>query len=136
MVKLCKDPLNMQILYWYMKLFSKVGVKDLRWEGYTLFKNATSADKKDQALLSISKARYTECYRMPLDKYFKLDLKIDFEGKDVLEIGSNHGGATLAYYEQYGLRSITGIDTTDEQVHTTCIPGKCNDLTSEKPLYS
>jgi len=40
-------------------------------------------------------------------------------GKDVLEIGSSFGGASLAYFEMYNLKSITGIDTSGSQVETS-----------------
>ena len=40
--------------------------------------------------------------------------KIDFDGKDVFEIGTGYGGFTLAHFRH--ARSIFGIDTDPEAV--------------------
>ena len=42
-----------------------------------------------------------------------MDFKLLLEGKDLLEIGSNQGGASLFYLQNYNLKSITGVDISD-----------------------
>ena len=111
--------LSKSILKMYMNLFSQIGKVDSRWEGYAIALNATTEVEKQNALLEISNARYEESKKIPLDEYFKTDLRDILRGKNVLEVGSNHGGASLAYFELYELKSITGIDTTESQVETS-----------------
>lgn len=107
------------ILKIYMNLFSQIDKVDPRWEGYAIARNAATEAERQNALLEISKARYKESKRIMLDEYFKTDLRDILRGKDVLEVGSNHGGASLAYFELYELKSITGIDTTESQIETS-----------------
>jgi ubiquinone/menaquinone biosynthesis C-methylase UbiE len=97
----------------YMLSFSTIGKIASTWEGYSMELRATTEEEKTKALLKISESRYEESKEFLLDAYFKTDLKTLLEGKDVLEVGSNHGGASLAYYELYNLNSIVGIDTTE-----------------------
>ena len=89
---------------------------DQTWEGYRLARNAASEAQRQEALLQISENRYLESKTYTLDSYFRTDLRSLLQGKDVLEIGSNHGGASLAYFEMYGLKSITGLDTTESEI--------------------
>jgi len=114
----------------YMTYFSVIGQEDSQWEGYTIAQNATSEEEKQNALLQIARTRYEESLKYPLDQYFRLDLKSYLRGKDVLEIGSNHGGASLAYFKQYNLKSITGIDTTQSQAEISKLFFKNQGITS------
>ncbi|KFO66690.1 hypothetical protein ER57_15770 [Smithella sp. SCADC] len=100
----------------YMNMMSGIERVDKTWEGYRLARNAVTESQRQAALLQISENRYLESKTYTLDSYFRTDLKGLLLGKDVLELGSNHGGASLAYYEMYGLKSITGLDTTESQV--------------------
>jgi hypothetical protein len=59
----------------YIKLFSRVGRIDPRWEGYVLARRATTEAEREEALLEISKARYEESKRISLNEYFKIDLR-------------------------------------------------------------
>ena len=102
--------LRKRLLRWHMLRFSGIEQGNATWEGYTRARNAATAGEKEEALLSISQARYEESLAAPLDGYSRRDLKPLLNGADALEIGCNHGGASLAYFELYGLRSITGLD--------------------------
>ena len=99
-----------------MSLFSRIDTIDPQWEGYTIARNTTIETEEQNALLQISKIRYEESNIFNLDAYFRTDLKRILEGKDVLEVGSNHGGAALAHYQLYNLKSIVGIDTSESQI--------------------
>jgi hypothetical protein len=80
----------------WMLSSSAVGKSDPTWAGYTIARNASTADEREAALLSICDTRYQETLRAPLDGYFRRPLRPLLEGKDLLEIGCNHGGASLA----------------------------------------
>jgi ubiquinone/menaquinone biosynthesis C-methylase UbiE len=79
-----------------------------------------SQEAKAELCLDIATVRYEECKRFTLDQYFRRDLSQVLRHADVLEIGCNLGGAALAYYEQYDLNSITGVDIDDELI-TNCL---------------
>lgn len=86
------------------------------WDGYAMAVHATSDEERMAALLSVAEGRYLESLAHPLDRYFPEGrLKQMLSGADALELGSNFGGASLAYYELYGLKSITGIDVREDQ---------------------
>jgi ubiquinone/menaquinone biosynthesis C-methylase UbiE len=97
-----------------MRLRSRIGTSAGAWEGYFEAREAKDAAARERALLSVSEARYRESYEFPLDKYFGCEIKPFIQGKNILEIGSNLGGAALAYCEQYSPSAFTGIDVTDE----------------------
>lgn len=103
----------------YMAKFSAVGRLDPTWAGYAAANLAKNEDEKAEALLSISETRYRESFQAPLDGYFRRPLRPLLENLDLLEIGSNHGGATLAYLEQYAPKTITGVEVTAEQIATS-----------------
>ena len=100
----------------YMDLFSQVGKTDPRWEGCCTARHATTENEKREAYLQVAKTRYEETKVYPLDLYFGTDLKKILEGKDVLEIGSNYGGGSLAYFHMYNLSSIVGLDIEESQI--------------------
>jgi len=114
----------------YMNLFSRINKPSAQWEGYTIARNATTNEARQDGLLQIAKTRYEESKAFPLDRYFKTDLRSMLKGKDVLEVGSNHGGAALAYFERYELKSIVGLDTTESQVETSTLFFKSRGLNS------
>lgn len=122
--------LRKTLLKKYMNLFSRIGQGDPQWEGYTIARNAVTNENRQNALLQISKIRYEESKTYPLDRYFRTDLKRILEGKDVLEIGSNHGGAALAYFELYELKSIFGLDVTESQAEISRLFFKSRGLNS------
>ena len=104
-----------KILIFWMKKFSRIGSKRGSWEGYTEARESKTEDEKRQALLKISQSRYEESDVYRMDDVFDVDLISELEGKDILEIGSNHGGGSFYYFEKYKAKSITGIDTSDRQ---------------------
>lgn len=110
--------LNRWLVKKYMTLFSNINRVDSQWEGYSLARNASTDKEEQDALLTIARCRYEESKEYPLDAYFKTDLKEVLQNKCVLEIGCNHGGATLAYFQLYGLKKIVGFDTSDKQAET------------------
>jgi len=99
----------------WMLLFSRIENQDGTWEGYARANEASNKHERDNALLSIADARYNESKKQRFEDLFKMEFTTILAGKDVLEIGSNHGGASLYYYKHYNLNWITGIDTTEEQ---------------------
>ncbi len=105
-----------KILKFWMERFSCINRYKGPWQGYMNARSASTEKDKTEALLSISHARYEECKIHKIDNIFKADFRRLLEGKNLLEIGSNHGGASLYYYEYFKLNSITGIDTTESQV--------------------
>ena len=113
-----------RLKHWIIKramlAFSRVGKIDPTWAGYSVAGHAATQEEREHALLSISRERYRQSIEeAPLDQYFRKELRPLLEGRNVLEIGSNHGGAALAYFQAYNLRSITGVDTTDSQTDTS-----------------
>ena len=98
-----------------MGLFSRVNYEGGPWQGYGRAKQSSTEDEKRRALLSIAQARYEESIQYPIDGFFGVDFKHLLAGKDLLEIGSNHGGAAFYYYSTFKVKSLTGIDTTDSQ---------------------
>jgi ubiquinone/menaquinone biosynthesis C-methylase UbiE len=106
-------------LRFWMECFSQIDSDAGAWEGYRLARLASTEEEKTQALLGIARARYEESKIVRMDDIFNVDLKSMLEGKDLLEIGSNHGGGALCYYESYRLNSITGIDTTERQAEVS-----------------
>lgn len=110
----------------YMLSFSAMNNTNSTWEGYSIAAHAENEEERIKALLQISENRYHESKLFPLDAYFRMDLKPLLEGKEVLEIGSNNGGAALAYYEMYNLKSIVGIDTTESATEISKLFFKIN----------
>lgn len=102
----------------YMSTFSNVGKTDPTWAGYAAANSSRTDDERVRALISISETRYKETFSAPLDGYFRRSLRPLLKDRDLLEIGCNHGGATLAYLEQYSPKTVTGVEVTDEQVRT------------------
>ena len=102
-----------------MSMFSAVGTTDPTKAGYAAANAARTDEEKAAALLSISECRYKESFQTPLETYFRRPLRPLLAGKDLLKIGSNHGGATLAYLEQYLPRTVTGVEVADEQISTS-----------------
>lgn len=122
--------LKKTILKKYMNLFSRIDMLDPTWEGYTIARNATTGAEKTSALLTVSEKRYEESLVFPLDLYFRTDLRILLENKDVLEVGSNHGGSSLAYLQLYNPKSIVGIDTSEEKIQISKLFFKAKGVTS------
>lgn len=105
----------------YMNMFSRINKLSPTWQGYTIARHAKTETERIEGLLSVARKRYEESKSVKLDTYFKTDLKEILGGKDVLEIGSNHGGASLAYFQLYELNSITGLDTSESQAEISNI---------------
>jgi SAM-dependent methyltransferase len=104
-----------RFLKFLMLLFSRINHDAGPWQGYAEARLAANEEEKTVALLKISYARYEESKEFPIENIFKVNFKNLLQGKDLLEIGSNHGGASYCYFEQFCLKSITGIDTSDIQ---------------------
>ena len=102
------------VKYW-MKAFSRIDHDLGPWEGYAEKRLALTPEEKTEALLKIACSRYEESKKYKTEQIFKTDFNSALENKDLLEIGSNHGGATYYFYERYKPRTITGIDTTEMQ---------------------
>ncbi len=102
-----------KVLKYWMKRFSRINYQGGPWQGYIKARLPSSEEEKKQAFLGVAQARYEENKINRLDDMFGLDFKLLLEGKDLLEIGSNHGGSSLYYFQNYNLKSIAGVDTTD-----------------------
>jgi ubiquinone/menaquinone biosynthesis C-methylase UbiE len=118
------------ILRKYMGLLSSVNRVDPTWEGYRIARSVKTEEERQAALLRISENRYRESKESTLDSYFRTSLRSLLHGRDALEIGSNHGGASLAYFEMYGLRSITGLDTTESEIEISKVFFKSKGISS------
>ena len=110
-----------QVLKCWMKQFSRISHSAGQWQGLNDAKRTSNDQEKIQSLLRVSQARYDGSKIDCLDEVFGFDLRPELEGKDLLEVGSNHGGAALYYFEKYNLKSITGVDTSDRQAEISKI---------------
>ncbi len=108
--------LRKKILRSWMYRFSRINNVNPTWAGYSEAREAQSDEEKIAAYLKISESRYKETQVYPLDDLFRQDLKPFLTDKEVLEIGCNHGGASLAYLQMYQLKKLTGIDVKDNLI--------------------
>jgi SAM-dependent methyltransferase len=61
-----------------------------------------------------SESKYAGEKLYPWDHYFEHPIATFLHGRDVLDLGCFNGGRTVAWYERYGLRSVSGIDVREE----------------------
>ena len=73
------------------------------------FLNATETTKKS-IMLKSSEAKYKSELDYPWDIYFGRELKPMLEGKVALDLGCFTGGRSIAWYDRYNLKHISGID--------------------------
>ena len=104
------------ILKKWMLLFSQINSVEGPWEGFSLAKHAKNSREKIDALLSVSESRYKESSEYKFEDYFPTNFLEALKGKDILEIGSNNGGASLYFYENYRPKTFTGIEVTEEHI--------------------
>jgi SAM-dependent methyltransferase len=66
--------------------------------------------KKKSIMLKSSKSKYENELQYPWDNYFGFNLKPFLQGKVALDLGCFTGGRSVAWFENYGLRQISGVD--------------------------
>src|SRR4030042_3578483 len=57
-----------------------------------------------------SECKYMDEIRFPWDNYFGFSLSPLLEGETVLDLGCFTGGRSVAWFERYRLRQISGVD--------------------------
>jgi len=67
-------------------------------------------------MLRSSESKFGGEIAYPWDAYFGFSLKPLLRGQDVLDIGCLTGGRSVAWFEQYELGSMSGIDIKDEYI--------------------
>ena len=75
----------------------------------------TAASDSDRRRIMIASAQgiYDDEVRYPWDNYFGRDLTPLLAGKHALDLGCFTGGRAIAWFQRYGLASISGVDTAD-----------------------
>jgi len=114
---------NIGLAIWIMKTYEHYPTFSIN-EGKTVnvfsnhesFLNGSELEKQS-IMLKSSESKYQEEVDYPWDNYFGLDLCSFLQGKSVLDLGSFTGGRSVAWYERYKLRHITGIDVKQEYVN-------------------
>lgn len=66
--------------------------------------------KRKSIMLKSSESKYRSELQYPWDNYFGFSLKPLLQGKTVLDLGCFTGGRSVAWFEKYGLRQISGVD--------------------------
>ena len=81
----------------------------------------TDSDEATQnsIMYSSSMLRYEDEISYPIDNYFNSDLKPMLENCSVLDLGCFTGGRSIAWYERYKLRHVTGIDIRDVYIQAS-----------------
>lgn len=73
------------------------------------FLNASDGERKE-IMLKSSLSKYENELKKPWDLYFDIKLDSLLREKHVLDLGCFTGGRSVAWFERYGLMSITGVD--------------------------
>jgi ubiquinone/menaquinone biosynthesis C-methylase UbiE len=82
---------------------------------HDLFVKGTEAERK-AAMLGSSQSKYQGELAYPWDHYFGRSLEPLLRDKIALDLGCFTGGRSVAWYERYGLRHISGIDVAAEYI--------------------
>jgi len=67
-------------------------------------------NKRKSIMLKSSESKYKDELQYPFDNYFGFSLFPFLKGKIVLDIGCFTGGRSIAWFEKYRLRQISGTD--------------------------
>lgn len=67
-------------------------------------------EQKKGIMLKSSESKYKDENDFPFDKYFGRPLRPYVEGKNVLDMGCFTGGRTAAWFENYRLKHVSGMD--------------------------
>jgi SAM-dependent methyltransferase len=70
----------------------------------------SSLKEKQEIMLKSSQWKYDDELNYPFDKYFGFDLLPMLSGKSVLDLGCFSGGRSVAWFEKYKLKKISGIE--------------------------
>lgn len=73
------------------------------------FVNGTP-DQQKMIMLKSSQSKYEDELKFPIDKYFGFHLKPMLQNKSILDLGCLVGGRSVAWFEQYNLKNLSGID--------------------------
>jgi len=66
-----------------------------------------------QVMIASAREIYDDELQYPCDNYFGRDLAPLLAGKHALDLGCFGGGRAVAWFQRYGLASVSGVDTTD-----------------------
>lgn len=80
---------------------------------HPIYKNADD-DLRRSIMMRSAESKYTSENEYPWDNYFGVDLRPMLDGKKLLDLGCFTGGRSIAWYERYAAKRITGIDVRDE----------------------
>ncbi len=72
--------------------------------------------KRKSIMFKSSESKFRGEIQYPWDSYFGFSLKPLLQGKTVLDLGCLTGGRSVAWFEQYELGEISGIDIKDEYI--------------------
>jgi ubiquinone/menaquinone biosynthesis C-methylase UbiE len=72
-----------------------------------------SETERMRIMLASAQATYDDELRYPWDNYFGRSLRPLLAGKHALDLGCFTGGRAVAWFQRYGLASVSGIDVSD-----------------------
>lgn len=101
---------------------------------HDVFRKADEESRK-AILLQSSESKYQSELQYPWDNYFGFGLKRFLKDARALDLGCFTGGRSIAWYEQYSLEEISGIDIRPEYIEAARQFGilrgaKCNFIVS------
>ena len=99
------------------------------------FLNAPKS-KQMEMMLKSSESKYKSEIQYPWDHYFGFSLKPLLEGKTALDYGCFTGGRSIAWYEQYSLNKILGIDINEIYIKASNHFGALREADFDFRLYS
>lgn len=79
------------------------------------FQNS-SFKEQQEIMLKSSQSKYNNEFSFPFDKYFGFELLPILKNKSILDLGCFTGGRSVAWFERYKLKKISGIDINKEYI--------------------